>query len=717
MKNYKLIQATLLSALAVAGTINDISASEIGTWNVKEKRLTQSDMGGVGLLQTPTARMAEEGDLYINYRDNEQYRFWTVSLTLFPWLESTVRYTDVRTLLFSGDPGFSGNQSAKDKGIDFKVRLLQESQFLPEMSVGIRDVGGNGYFESEFINASKRWGDFDFHLGMGWGYLGRSGTISNPFCDLKESFCDRGLRDGEFLDQGGKFEFDKFFKGETAIFGGIEYQTPWAPLSFKLEYEGNDYSRERADQTNDGLVVQDSKWNIGANYLYKGFDFSLAYERGNTLTFGVSYKFNLQTAKQVKFVDTPYSMQERRKDYFDNPQGDNRLRTTLRYNAGFALRQLDADKAKDVVTIYGSQEDYRERDESLNRIGRTLANSFPDSVKEYRVVELSSGKPMVETVIDAEKFIDFADYIGTDNRLTDTYIRQNPAQETVEAYEVGEGMGFYYGAEMFWTQSFGNPEAFYLYQTGLYLNAGYQFTPSVGIDANAKVTVLENFDKFNFGVDGFESPIPRVRTYVREYVRRSRVMVDSLYGHWSDKIGDNLFASAYGGYLETMFAGVGGEVFYRPVDSKLSVGVDLNWVKQRSFEDDFSLRDYDTITGHASVYYQLDEWLEDTQLSVNIGEFLAKDKGVQVDFAKRFDSGVVVGAYAAFTDVTSQEYGEGSFTKGFYMSIPFDLFSLKPSKGRGQIPWVPIGRDGGQMLNRPVRLADMTDIRSPFYDR
>jgi len=41
---------------------------------------------------------------------------------------------------------------------------------------------------------------------------------------------------------------------------------------------------------------------------------------------------------------------------------------------------------------------------------------------------------------------------------------------------------------------------------------------------------------------------------------------------------------------------------------------------------------------------------------------------------------------------------------------------LKPAKGRGRLPWVPIGRDGGQPLNRPIKLIDATESRSPFND-
>lgn len=44
---------------------------------------SQSDFGGVGLLQTPTARMAREGEISLNYRDNDQYRYYSASVQLF----------------------------------------------------------------------------------------------------------------------------------------------------------------------------------------------------------------------------------------------------------------------------------------------------------------------------------------------------------------------------------------------------------------------------------------------------------------------------------------------------------------------------------------------------------------------------------------------------------------------------------------------------------
>ncbi|MCG6418194.1 YjbH domain-containing protein, partial [Vibrio fluvialis] len=69
------------------------------------------------------------------------------------------------------------------------------------------------------------------------------------------------------------------------------------------------------------------------------------------------------------------------------------------------------------------------------------------------------------------------------------------------------------------------------------------------------------------------------------------------------------------------------------------------------------------------------------------------------------------------TDLTTEEYGEGSYNKGFYVSVPFDIMTIKPSTSRANIAWQPITRDGGQMLGRKYHLYDITDARSPWFER
>ncbi len=102
-------------------------------------------------------------------------------------------------------------------------------------------------------------------------------------------------------------------------------------------------------------------------------------------------------------------------------------------------------------------------------------------------------------------------------------------------------------------------------------------------------------------------------------------------------------------------------------------------------------------------------------VKMSVGEYLAKDKGGTIDVSKRFDSGVTVGAYATLTNVSGDEYGEGDFTKGFYISVPMDLFTVTHNRGRAQVNWTPLTRDGGQMLGRKYQLYDMTSDRDIHF--
>ncbi len=676
-----------------------LSGLLVTTVAAEQPLYSQASHGGVGLFQTPTARMAASGNLSFNYNDLEEYRFWSASIQLFPWLETTVRYTDVRTQLYSPYPEFSGDQTLKDKGIDVKVRLLEESYYLPQVSVGWRDFGGTGFFESEYLAASKRVGPVDIHLGIGWGYLGSGGNISNPFCELRESFCQRP---GGFSGRGGMIDYQRFYKGPASLYGGLEYQTPWQPLRLKIEYEGNNYTRDRARG-----IEQDSAFNYGLVYRFKGIDFHASYQRGNTFAFGVSLDTNFNTLKQAKY-DTPAPEV--------NPVGVQRaafkrtpMRNQLYSHAGFAVTGIKL--AEDELIIRGEQLAFREFDVAIERIGRVLANFAPDDVVRYRVILEAMDMPVTEVVLDAAEFRAFARYERLDKPVSSVYVRKAPEVEDIDWQFKTLDKGFGFSVDTFWMQMLGNPEAFFMYQGGIITSARYQFNERFMVNGALKTTLLDNFDKFNFKVDTQKSTLPRVRTYAREYATRSRVALDKLLLNYSDRVSDNVYAQAYAGYLETMFAGVGGEVLYRPLDSRFAIGVDMNYVRQRDYASEYKLFDYSVLTGFASLYWE-PEFIDNALLTISAGRFLAKDVGVNIDFGRRFDSGIVVGAYAAFTDASAEEYGEGSFTKGFYISIPLDLFSLKSAKGSGSIPWVPIARDGGQMLQRPVNLYGVTEERA-----
>jgi len=98
---------------------------------------------------------------------------------------------------------------------------------------------------------------------------------------------------------------------------------------------------------------------------------------------------------------------------------------------------------------------------------------------------------------------------------------------------------------------------------------------------------------------------------------------------------------------------------------------------------------------------------------VSVGQYLAKDRGVTLDLSRRFSNGVVFGAYATKTNVSSAKFGEGSFDKGIYVSIPLSALFTRSTPDVGGFVWNPLIRDGGAKLHRAYPLYEMTSVRDP----
>ncbi|PZP74655.1 MAG: hypothetical protein DI592_20280, partial [Stenotrophomonas maltophilia] len=237
---------------------------------------TSSEWGGIGLLQTPTARMADDGDIAITASHNSPYSRYNVTMQPLPWLEGSFRYINVSNLRY-GPASFSGNQNYKDKSIDFKIRLIEESHWIPEVAFGVRDLGGTGLFSSEYLVASKRYGRFDASLGLATGYIGNRGDFSNPLGVLDDRFKDRPIPTSAIVN-AGKFGGNAMFRGPVGVFGGIAYQTPLEQLVIKVEYDGNDYRREPRGNN----LPQSTPINVGLVYRpSKVVELTAAWERGD----------------------------------------------------------------------------------------------------------------------------------------------------------------------------------------------------------------------------------------------------------------------------------------------------------------------------------------------------------------------------------------------------------------------------------------------------
>ena len=155
-----------------------------------------------------------------------------------------------------------------------------------------------------------------------------------------------------------------------------------------------------------------------------------------------------------------------------------------------------------------------------------------------------------------------------------------------------------------------------------------------------------------------------------------------------------------------MYGGVSGEVLYRDFQSPLALGLDVAHVRKRAFDQRFDFLDYEITTGHRTAYY---DWRAmDTLIQLSYGRYLAGDWGATLNMAHFFDSGVSVGAFATKTNVSAEDFGEGSFDKGFYVNIPMDLFFARSTRRRAPIVFRPLTRDGGQMVRDGISLYGAT---------
>ena len=123
-------------------------------------------------------------------------------------------------------------------------------------------------------------------------------------------------------------------------------------------------------------------------------------------------------------------------------------------------------------------------------------------------------------------------------------------------------------------------------------------------------------------------------------------------------------------------------------------------VRKRDYDYDFNFLDYRKVTGHINYFKYFDSLSLTAHLSW--GQYLAGDEGATFDFSRRFKNGMSMGAYFTLTDVSFEEFGEGSFDKGIYISVPISSFFTNTPNST--IRWSPLTKDPGQKLALNYRL-------------
>ena len=160
------------------------------------------------------------------------------------------------------------------------------------------------------------------------------------------------------------------------------------------------------------------------------------------------------------------------------------------------------------------------------------------------------------------------------------------------------------------------------------------------------------------------------------------------------------------GILEEMFSGVGFEYLYFKQDTNYALGFEIFDVTKRDYKMRFGTLNYDNVVGSLNFYYRNYDIIPfDAKFSY--GEYLAGDEGITFELSRSFLNGTQFGVFASFTDVSSEQFGEGSFDKGIFFNIPVYGNFISYS-------WRPLTKDPGAKLNRKHTLHDLLIKFRPY---
>lgn len=789
--------------------------------------------GSRGLMGTPSARMAPDGELSVGasfLRNNQHYDFEFQAL---PWLDTTFRYSGLQHF----NPDYSVYY---DRAFGFKARLWQEGDVLPAVAIGIDDIIGTGVYSGEYLVASKRFGDVDTSLGLGWGRYAGDATFRNPLSVVFSSFTNRA---SSYAQAGngnapGSGLFSSFFHGaNVGVFGGAVWHTPLDGLSLMVEYDSDNYALERSN----GNFTPHSQVNYGVTYdISDATQVGLDWLYGTSLGGSVSLRldpvhaqypqkiepppppvvvrtpeqqqaalaaledlrdprnahrtqaFQTRNADRNGFVDALWQEGD---DYSDIQLNRNtldltvtgavsntRCAATARLMQGVAVqisqvRLRDADGRRSIscavprsvegplvsaallsstdmdrlaipavrvetidashvtaapdraqtekairaaitaqhlyveavalgpgeVTVYYTNGHYFAETDAIERIVRVLSKEAPPDIEKFRIIAVEANMPVQE--FDVLRGPMERSYEQEDGDIFNHSVQiQPPAmnQPILAAASSQNYPQFSWGLYPQFRQALFDPSQPFGVQFLAVASAALDLAPGLSLYGSVEGNLYDDFNTARVS----DSQLPHVRSDFMKYFTEGKNGIGNLEADYRYRLAPTLFFKARAGYLESMFAGAGGEVLWRPENTRWALGADIYQVWQRDFDRLLGLQHYHQTTGHVSLYYD-SPWYG-LNFELRAGQYLAGDRGFTVQITRRFSTGVEIGAFLTKTNVSASQFGEGSFDKGLIIRFPLGWVAPIETQSQIAMDLRPVQRDGGQPLSGDATLYDET---------
>lgn len=618
--------------------------------------------GQVGYINIPSAYTYGEGTFTAQLLRSEPDRKFNITASPFNWLDATIFYVDITGL----DYGGNFKQSYKDKGFNYKFKI-KDKGMLPAIAIGGNDIAGTAKFMSEYIVVTDTYNDLEYTLGLGWGQFSEGLKIMNPFINLSNRFENRS---DKTAGRGGTFDFNNYFSGEKAsFFGGLSYAIK---NNVRVMVELDPTKRP-------GLVGYPetlTKFNLGVEVRHKGIHFKASMIGGNEFQFSLALTENFLNRKDNKF-------------YVANKiDSYNKLQKILESN-NIGLVSVSEDK--DYIDVKVKQ------------------NAFPNQYRVNEIVlanlrrsEIAHSKDILisQRSYDMEVVKTFYSKNTRANIRKEVY--QNISNDLQQRYVVYEKFpiirnNFFPNLRVFLA-----PREGFLYQ-GLMLEDNLEviFSDNFFVTSNFKYSLSDNFDGLYIPpVDVYPN---QVRSDVKKYLNNfdRGIVIGRLQADYFKSFDRKHFFRLSAGIFEEMFGGVGIDYVYYPEGSLLSYGIESYFVKKRDYNLKLDFLDYSNSLTRFNI--QLAEPRTKIYLKLSIGEYLAGDNGYTFEASRKFHNGIEFGAFFSQTNVSIDQYGEGSFDKGVKMTIPFSIFNPN-STSLSSYVWKPLTKDPAALLNKTVDL-------------
>ena len=644
------------------------------------RQVNIGNFGLPGVTDLPTARRFSDGKLIVTQQVHKSLARSGISFQALPRVGVSFRYTG---------HGINGHEAYgrvnHDRSFDVHISVLDEGTYIPAISLGLRDFIGTGWYSSEYIVGTKSIGNLELTAGLGFGRLARRNSFSNPLGSLSSRF-DR--RESNAIGRGGTLGTINWFQGDASSFYGIQYHIS-NKTSLLAEYTPDTMSRESR------YLEVNSPWNFGASYHLNDYlSLSAQYLHGSQVSLTAHVSINPERPPLLGGRElAPVPMRLRGDNALPITKNDEDIISKVLAVDGFEIHDLNFNDEFVSITVKNTK--FRSTAQAVGRVASTLQRFTEDDI-QFADISFYSKDLIVATYrVDLEE-ITAEQFQPSESWSNSPSIK---AIDVLAHRRTENKQGFIWGVGPYIAHRLFNPDLPLSMETGVEVEVGYQISHGLRISGALRKSILTNLTD---NKRRSNSVLPRVHSDWPLYdVAGQSGHIDELTLSYVKNLAPGLYGRAHAGLLEPFFAGFGGELIYKPAHWPIGIGLDVHRVRKRDYHMRFDLLDYQTTVGHLSFYYDVGGMFD---IEVNAGRYLAGDWGATTTISRKFGSGWEVGGYATLTDVPFDTFGEGSFDKSIYVSVPIDWIISSPNRTRRRLTLRPITRDGGAQLSSARQL-------------